>query len=247
MEIKKCILTNSTCYKKAGESPKTGIVVHSTGVNNPYVKRYVQPMESDADYAKIIADIGYNNNRNDWNHIERNAGVHAFIGKNYNNEIVVYQTLPYEKDSWGVGSGKKGSYNYKPNARIQFEICEDGLTDEKYFSEVFDVAAKYCAHLCKIYGWDVDKICSHRESYIQGYGGNHGDPDHWLAKFGKNMDWFRSKVKAELTKSYSKEDYVDILVKEGIINSPEIWKERVRSDDNIYWLIRKVVEKYGKV
>lgn len=247
MEIKKCILTNSTCFKQAGVSSKTGIVVHSTGANNPYIKRYVQPLHTDPDCDKIIADIGYNKYQNDFNHIIRDAGVHAFIGKNEKDEIVVYQTLPYEKDAWGVGSGKKGSYNYAPNARIQFEICEDNLTDERYFNEVFDVAAKYCAHLCKIYGWDASKICSHAESHKLGYGCNHGDPDHWLAKFGKTMDWFRSKVQAELTKSYSKEDYVDILVKEGIITSPDLWKEKVKIDEDVYWLIRKVVEKYGKI
>lgn len=244
MEIKKCILTNSTCYKRAGESSKTGIVVHSTGVNNPYVKRYVQPMENDADYSKIIADLGYNKYKNDWNHITREAGVHAFVGKNNNDEIVVYQTLPYSKDAWGVGSGKKGSYNFSPHARIQFEICEDGLTDEKYFNEVFDTAIKYCAHLCKVYGWDSTKICSHRESYLQGFGGNHGDPDHWLAKFGKNMDWFRQQVQKELNKDIPRDHYVDVLVSAGVISSPEVWKEKVKTDENIYWLIRKVVEKY---
>lgn len=247
MILKTCIMTNSTCYRRAGKSTKTGIVVHSTGCNNPYIKRYVQPLETDLNYKEIIDDIGVNKYSNDWNHKNRQAGVHAFIGKNAKGIVETYQVLPYEKDAWGVGrgllmpagtkyyldaklkqsagklktptkttavvgnpnatyfkdaNGKKFycpssaglSYNFSPNARIQFEICEDAQTDEKYFTAAMKEAAEYCAYLCKKYGWGVDKICSHYESYHAGYGCNHGDPDSWMKKFGKDMNWFRSQV-----------------------------------------------------
>lgn len=55
-------------------------------------------------------------------------------------------------------AGKKGSYN---DYAIQFEICEDALTDEKYFNEAFALAAELCAYLCKTYGIAVDGIVSH--------------------------------------------------------------------------------------
>lgn len=201
MILKQCMLTANDCYKKGqkmdGGKP-TGIVVHSTGANNKTLKRYVQPLKSDPDYAEIIADIGTNIYNNHWNMsaaaMGRSACVHAFIGVNAAEKVETYQTLPFNICGWGVGSGSKGSYNYNPQARIQFEICEDALTDRAYFDAAFREAIELCAYLCKTYGFGVDKISSHYESYLAGYGGNHGDCDHWLKKFGLTMDWFRSEV-----------------------------------------------------
>lgn len=201
MVLKKCILTANSCYKtgtKMTGGKPTGIVVHSTGANNKNLKRYVQPLQTDADYSTIIADIGVNQYHNDWNRsaseIGRSVCVHAFIGVNAAGKVETYQTLPFDICCWGVGSGKKGSYNYNPQARVQFEMCEDGLTDVTYFNAVMKEAQEFCAYLCKTYGFGVDKISSHHESYLAGYGGNHGDPENWLKPFGKTMDWFRAEV-----------------------------------------------------
>lgn len=188
MEIKKCLLTKNSCYKKAKKITPKGIVVHSTGANNTSLKRYVQPDDG---------LLGVNKNNNHWNRSGLAKCVHAFIGKDKNGNVRVYQTLPYNYACWGVGSGKKGSYNYKP-AYIQFEICEDNLKNKEYFTEVFDVAAEYCAYLVEKYKLSIDNIVSHQEAYKKGYGSNHGDCDHWLKKFGKDMDWFRNEVKAKL-------------------------------------------------
>lgn len=188
MEIKKCLLVNNSCYKKASKMVPKGIVVHSTGANNPYLKRYVQPDDG---------ILGKNQYNNDWNRRGVNACVNAFIGKDKNGVVRCYQTLPFDYMPWGCASGKKGSYNY---THIQFEICEDALKDEKYFNDAFGVAIDFCAYLCKEYNISVDNIVSHHESYLKGYGSNHADCDHWLKKFNKNMDWFRNEVKAKLEK-----------------------------------------------
>lgn len=204
MVLKQCILTRNDCYTKGtkmiGGKP-TGIVVHSTGANNPNLKRYVQPLPTDKDYNTIMADLGDNVYDNDWNksykagETNRQVCVHAFIGKNAAGNIETYQTLPFDICCWGVGGGAKGSYNNNPQARIQFEICEDGLTNRTYFNAVFKEAIEFCAYLCKIYNLPVSSISSHAESYKAGYGSNHGDCDHWLKKHGKDMDWFRAEVK----------------------------------------------------
>lgn len=247
MKLIQCMMTNSQCYKYAGISKKTGIVVHSTGAVNTALKRYVQPMETDTNYAVMIEELGKNQYENDWNHSNRRAGVHAFIGHNAKGEIKTCEVLPYEKDAWGVGNGllmpagtayymderltqKIGtlnsetmtsliegnpkvtyfknasgtkcycyansglSYNFSPNARIQFEICEGDINDADYFYAVMKEAQEYCAYLCKKFGWSVNQICSHYESYHAGYGCNHGDPDHWMENFGKDMNWFRGQV-----------------------------------------------------
>lgn len=207
MNLKKCILTANDCYKKgtkmAGGKP-TGIVVHSTGANNKTLKRYVQPLPTDPNYAEIMADIGTNVYGNHWNQsaakLGRSVCVHAFIGVNAAGKVETYQTLPFDICCWGVGSGSKGSYNYNPQARVQFEICEDTLNDRTYFDAAFKEAIEFCAYLCKLYGFGVDKISSHHESHLAGYGGNHGDCDHWLKKFGLTMDWFRAEVKKLLDK-----------------------------------------------
>ena len=200
MTLEKCFLTRNDCYSVYREAEMTGIVVHSTGANNTALKRYVQPLKSDPRYDELMELLGKNANGNHWNlsyaagETGRQSCVHAFIGKTASGRIITVQTLPYEICCWGVGDGRLGSYNYPPRARIQFEICEDDLTDKAYFSAVFKEAAEYCAYLCRLYGWGVDKICSHYESYKAGYGGNHGDPDNWLKKFGKDMNWFRAEV-----------------------------------------------------
>lgn len=182
MEIRQCFLTNNRCYKQGKKIVPAGIVVHSTGANNPSLKRYVQPDDG---------ILGKNKYGNHWNTALISVCVHAFIGKDENGNVRVYQTLPWDMRCWGCGSGKKGSYN---NNYIQFEICEDALSDAAYFTEAFNVAIELCAYLCKKYSIPVTNIVSHKEAHTQGYASNHGDCDNWLAKFGRNMEWLRSQV-----------------------------------------------------
>lgn len=188
MELKKCLLTKNDCYKKAQKVTPKGIVVHSTGANNPTLRRYVQPDDG---------TLGANKYNNHWNRSGLSVCVHAFIGKDKNKKVQVYQTLPFDFACWGVGKGKKGSYNYNP-AYIQFEICEDDLKDKKYFTEAFNLAIEFCAYLCKKYNLSVDNVISHQEAHKRGYGSNHSDCNHWLKKFGKDMNWFRSEVKKKM-------------------------------------------------
>ena len=183
-----CYQTKNDCYK-AAKSIGTikGIVVHSTGANNPTLKRYV-------DYP---AKLGKNLYGNHWNQSGVDKMVHAFIGLDKYNEVKVVQTLPYSYACWGIGSGVNGSYNYSPNGHIQFEICED-QTDDEYYNNVFNVAIRYCAYLCKRFNLSKDSIVSHKEAAELGYGSNHGDPDHWLDNYGVTMDQFRLAVYNEL-------------------------------------------------
>lgn len=208
MTLKECLFINNDCYKaneKITNGKPTGIVVHSTACNNKTLKRYVQPVPEQSYYNEVIADIGKNKYDNHWNNspekIGRNTCVHAFIGINAKGKIETYQTLPFDICCWGVGGGKNGSYNYNPTARVQFEICEDNLTDKNYFNKAMKEAQEFCAYLCKKFNFGVDKISSHYESYLAGYGNPHGDCDHWLTKFGKDMKWFRAEVQKILNKN----------------------------------------------
>ena len=205
MVLKECIFYDNDCYKK-NEKTKgypVGIVVHSTGANNPSLKRYVQPSADDKNYTTILKDLGVNKYGNSWNNPGITKCVHAFIGKNANGKIETYKTLPYGVCCWGCGKGKNGSYNYNPTAHIQFEICEDGLTDATYFNAVMREAQEYCAYVCRELDIPVDQIVSHKEAHSAGYASDHKDIDHWLSKFKKDMAWFRTEVNKILHPVYA--------------------------------------------
>lgn len=188
MNIGQCFLVKNDCYKQGRRIVPAGIVVHSTGAKNPNLNRYVQPDDG---------ILGVNTNKNDWNRGGISKCVHAFIGKVKDGEVMAYQTMPWTMRCWGCGSGKNGSYN---NEYIQFEICEDSLTDEAYFNAAFNTAIELCAYLCKEFGIPVSKVVSHHEAHLEGMASNHADCDHWLKKFGKDMDWFRGQVIKKLGK-----------------------------------------------
>lgn len=206
MELKQCILTKNDCYKKATKITPKGIIVHSTGANNPTLRRYVQPDDG---------ILGVNKNKNDWNRSGISVCVHAFIGKDKDGKVRVYQTLPFNYACWGIGAGKKGSYNYDPTGYIQFEMCEDDLKNETYFNEVMQNAIEFCAYLCKTYNLNVDNVISHHEGYLRGYGSNHSDCDHWLKKFGKDMNWFRIQVRNLVEDKPVGNYYIDNVDYEG--------------------------------
>lgn len=184
MEIIRYYQTKNPCYISGRKIKPSGIVVHSTGANNPNLKRYVGPDDG------ILGKNQYNNH---WNKSDANKCVHAFIGRVADGTIKIYQTLPWNYRCWGVGSGKKGSYN---STHIQFEICEDGLKDESYYKEAFDLAIRLSAFLCKEYGIKPENVVGHYEAWAAGYGSNHGDPRNWQKKFGGSMDEFRASVAA---------------------------------------------------
>ena len=189
MEIRQCIFTRSNCFKDNLPMTPAGILVHSTGANNPNLRRYVQPDDG---------LIGKNLYGNDYNRAI-NQCPHAFIGKDKNGDVRCYQVLPWEIACWGCGRGARGSYNYNPTGHIQFEICEDALTDRGYFEAAFDTAAGLCAFLCQKFGLGVDSIVSHKEAAQAGYASNHGDPENWLSRFGQSMNDFRARVSQKLS------------------------------------------------
>ena len=107
----KCMMTNSTCYRETRKMDIKGVLVHSTGAPNPNLKRYVQPSKDDPNYISLLQKLGSNANGNDWNHVELQAGLNAWIGKLANGQVTSVQTMPWEYRPWGCGSGSAGSCN----------------------------------------------------------------------------------------------------------------------------------------
>lgn len=208
-----CMMKNSTCYKGTEKMKVKGVLWHSTGANNPNLKRYVQPYETDANYNELIALIGKNTNKNDWNHIKKQAGLNAWIGKLANGTVATVQTMPWDYAPWGCGGGKKGTCN---DGWIQFEVAEDSLTNKDYFDKVYKEACELTAYLCDMYGIDpcgtvkhngvtVPTILCHQDAYKLGLGSNHGDVLHWFKKHGKTMADVRNDVKSLMKVEPAKE------------------------------------------
>lgn len=207
LDIIKAYAVKNLCYIAGQKMVPQGIVVHSTGANNPNLNRYVDAADK----------VGINKYKNHWNTAKpdgKKVCVHAFIGYDKNKQICVAEILPHDICCWGVGKGKRGSYNTNP-AYIQFEICEDNLADKVYYEKVFGVAAEYCAQLCRTYNIDIENIVGHCEAYKRGYGSNHGDPEHWMKKFGNTMDDFRKQVSRILNSTTEEAANKKVLIEKG--------------------------------
>ena len=150
----------------------------------------------------MMALLGKNKYGNDMNHIYREMGVNAWIGKLADGTTTLIQTLPWHYRPWGCGKGRNGSCN---DGWIQFEICEDGLGDKAYCDAVYKEACEITAYLCQMYSIDphgyverngvkVPTILCHKDSHDLGFGSNHGDVLHWFPKFGYNMETARDDV-----------------------------------------------------
>lgn len=68
---------------------------------------------------------------------------------------------------------------------------------------------------------------SHHERHLAGYASGHGDIDHWLTIYGKDMDWFR--------------DCVAKILKEGSTVTQQDF-DRMMED----WLKRQAALPYSK-
>ena len=191
MRLYQCFFTNNDCYKKNVKFRPKGIMWHSTAADNPYIKRYVQPDDG---------RLGDNRYNNDWNQSGLKKCVHAFIGKLQDGTIATYQTLPFDIRGSHCGQAYAGGPSAN-DTHLSFEICEDALTDETYFNQVYKEAVEFSAYLCKKFGFDPLKdgvIMDHYEGNERKVASDHGDITHWLKKFGKTMDDVRKDIYNEI-------------------------------------------------
>lgn len=195
MKVYQQFLTRNSCFATGRALNPIGVMVHSTGANNPAVSRYVPGNEV----------LGVNKNGNHWDQSNAewkrkfgdalNKCVHAFIGKAADGSVVVVQTLPWDMRGWHAGL-TAGNDRY-----IGFEICEDGLDDPEYCKATYEAAVQLTAELCSLFGLDPKKdgaVICHAEGFQRGVASNHGDVLHWWGKFGYTMDGFRADVAEKL-------------------------------------------------
>ena len=176
MNIQVKWMKNNDCYKLSKPITPCGVMVHSTGANNPRISRYVSPTG--------------------WDKPNVTKAVHAFVGLLENGEVGCVQTLPWNIKGWHSGKGRNGE-SANSMGYIGFEICEDGLVDSKYFNAVYKMAVELTAHLCKKYNLNpLEKgvVICHSEGHQMGIASNHADVMHWFPLHGKSMDTFREDV-----------------------------------------------------
>lgn len=223
MNLHELFLEKNACYMAGTPMVPRGIMIHSTGADNPNLRRYVQPDDG------LLGVHPYNNHWNNYHpggadigpHTFVNDGTgycavcggrqvcaHAMIGKLADGDIATYQLLPWEWQGWHSGSGNRGQANAL--GYIGFEICEDSLKDPEYFLRTYNEAVDFCAYICELFGFDptgttpegYPVILDHVTGCELGIAAPHGDVGHWWPKFGKYLDDIRKDVKVKLNTTY---------------------------------------------
>ena len=180
MRLYKVLLTRNDCYLRGRTIRPRGVMVHSTGANNPWLRRYIAPDDG---------RLGTPSTRH-WNQGGVGACVHAMIGKAADGSVCTYQTLPWTMRGWHCRRSGNDTH-------IAFEICEDSLTDKSYFRATYQAAVELTAYLCQLYHLDPQAdgvVLCHSEGYARGIASNHADVLHWWRRYGVSMDNFRRDV-----------------------------------------------------
>ena len=195
MEVK--YATSNGAYQAGRKINPQGCVNHSVGCAQPSVDVFFNLM---------------NKSSAGW-------GVNALVGDFHKGDGRILVVLPLDARPWGCGSGSKGSWN---NTKVQWEVCEpaghtyaggtmiayDVAKNQVYFNRMWKMLVAWNVYLVKKFGYDINGISDHAESYRAGYGSNHSDMGQWLPKHGKSMDALRQEVQAIL--NGSEDDDMDV-------------------------------------
>ena len=201
LTIYRRIFYDSRCYKANFKQNSVGIQVHSTGANNPWLHRYVQPDDG---------RIGKNKYANSHNRGGLSVCASAYIGKQTDGTVAVYQALPWDQRCWLSAGGANGNANNM--GYVGFEICEDNKNDKAYFEEaVMRVSVNLTAYLCRLFNTTPNtvvrkfnskqtaiSVMDHHELHDIGCASNHGDIEHWSKKYGIRMKDYRAAVQAAM-------------------------------------------------
>lgn len=210
MEVK--YATANGAYQAGKKINPQGCVNHSVGCAQPSVDVFFNAM---------------NQSSAGW-------GVNAILGDFHNGDGRILVVLPLDARPWGCGSGSKGSWN---NTKIQWEVCEpaghtyaggtmiayDAVKNQVYFDRMWKMLVAWNVYLVKKFGYDINGISDHAESYLAGYGSNHSDMGQWLPKHGKSMAALRQEVENILNGNSIVETEDDFMA--DVTKFKEAWLE----------------------
>lgn len=196
----------------------TGAVNHSLGCAQPKLEVFYNTMNSP---------------KAGW-------AVNAILGDFHTGEGRILLVMPYKARPWGVGSGKKGSWN---NSRIQWEVCEpsghtyaggtmigyDVEKNQGYFERMWKLLVAWNVFVAVKLGYTAATIHDHAESYRAGMGSNHADMGQWLPKHGKSMNHLRHEVQAILDQE-EEETLTEEQVRQIVVQEVE----RLRPAQRVY-------------
>lgn len=216
MNIKTKFMVRNDCYTTGRKIVPKGIMIHSTATPGVMAKDWYSRWNKSYKAGEI----------------NRQACVHAFV-----DDKEIWQYLPWNHRGWHAG----GRAN---NTHIGIEICEPGgfsysgganmvgydrVKNEPYFRASWNNAVELCVYLCKKYSLTEKNIICHSEGAKKGIASNHADVMHWFPKHKEDMDSFRKVVKEKLQVDDELEKAIQILVDEGILNSPKYWLDNARA------------------
>ena len=195
MEVK--YATDNGAYQSGRKINPQGCVNHSVGCAQPSVDVFFKSM---------------NKSSAGW-------GVNAILGDFHKGDGRILVVLPLDTRPWGCGSGSKGSWN---NTKVQWEVCEpaghtyaggtmiayDVAKNQLYFDRMWKMLVAWNVYLVKKFGYDINGISDHAESYRAGYGSNHSDMGQWLPKHGKSMAALRQEVQAIINNAETEDDFM---------------------------------------
>lgn len=210
MEVK--YATANGAYQAGRKINPQGCVNHSVGCAQPSVDVFFNIM---------------NKSSAGW-------GVNALLGDFHKGDGRILVVLPLDARPWGCGSGSKGSWN---NTKVQWEVCEpaghtyaggtmiayDVAKNQVYFDRMWKMLVAWNVYLVKKFGYDINGISDHAESYRAGYGSNHSDMGQWLPKHGKSMAALRQEVEAILNSDSIAETEDDFMA--DVKKFEEAWLE----------------------
>ena len=163
-----------------------GLVLHSIGCSQPSAQRMA----------------------NRFNSPDARASVQGFIEPGLFIETApIFKEPGKAKKCYHVGSGPNGSYN---SSRIGIEMCEpstlkytgrgaefkdlDPAKSKDYIRKVTQTAVEVFADLCMFHHLSVDRITTHRQANLDGYGSGHVDPTHIWKLIDYDLNDFRRDV-----------------------------------------------------
>jgi len=225
MKLSQQLLTQNDCYRAGRSILPRGVMIHSTGANNPAVSRYVPGNDL---LGRNTAGNHWDQSNLDWRAKfggSLNKCVHAFVGKLADGSVGTVQTLPWTARGWHAGGSANDSY-------IGFEICEDALEDADYFTKVYREAAELTAYLCGHFGLDPQEqgiVICHAEGSRMGIASNHADVEHWFSRFGVTMEDFRADVRSIMDGTEPQQD------REAFVRAFEAYRKTLQDNEHGGW------------